>query len=228
MTATGKMKAAWAVVVILDGPKTRPFRRYTTLDLAMAAAEGEPEMADAPDYLVIAPHTVMGSLEPVELDSLCDLAKVKDDLTVAQRQEAVKEWLGKTEPLYDALSGEATKPIPAAETQVKTPKSATKSAPKSEDEMATKKKGATAPKAKKGAAPAKKKAAAKPAAAKKEKGDGLGREGSVTRFLCEGIIAKEDDKKLLEKARKKFPDRKIGDNYVSWYRTRLKKQGLVK
>jgi hypothetical protein len=220
MSENGKKGSlAWSIVVILDGAKTRPFRRYATLDLAVAAAESEPEMKDVPDYLIIHPKSVMGSLEPAELDSLADLAGVRDDkLTVAQRQELVRQWLGTQAPLHDTLSDAALKTRPPAPT----PAVKKSAQPKSEDEMATKKKGKkTAAKR----APAK---VAKKAAAPKAKGDGLGREGSVTRFLCEGIIAKQDDEKLIAAARKKFPDKKIGDHYVSWYRRKLKNDGVLK
>lgn len=222
MTENAKRGLGWSCVVILDGANTRPFRRYTTLDLSVAAAELEPEVRAAPDYLIIHPKTVMGSLEPNELDALALLADAtQDGLTVAQKQTRVREWLGTREPLYDALSEEATKSRPELAKQATPPDQK----PKSESEMATKKGKKTA--AKKPAKPAAKKAV-KAKAAAKPKGDGLGREGTLTRFLCEGIVAKTDDKKLLEQARKKFPDKKVGDNYVSWYRTRLKKQGVIK
>jgi hypothetical protein len=218
---------AWSAVVILDGANTRPFRRYTTLDLAVAAAESEPEMRSAPDYLIIHPKSVMGSLEPEELAALVLLTGEDDaSQTTAQRQERVRQWLGKLDPLYDALSDEATKTPTGAAAMKATAPAATKSTTPNEDDMATKKKGKKGA-AKKAAPKVKKKAAAKPAA-KKQAGDGLGREGSVTRFICEGILAKVDDKKLLEQARKKFPDRKVSDYYVSWYRRKLRIAGLLK
>lgn len=84
---------------------------------------------------------------------------------------------------------------------------------------------------------AKKKAAAprKAAAPKKEAkraakvpGDGLGREGTIGRFICEAVVAGGDNKKVSEAASKKFGNKKITAGYVSWWRNKLRRTGVIK
>lgn len=74
----------------------------------------------------------------------------------------------------------------------------------------------------------KKEAAKKAAPAKKTNGDGLGREGTVTRLICEMLVKGESNEKILKAARAKFPDNKILDSYPGWYRNSLVKKGLLK
>lgn len=60
-------------------------------------------------------------------------------------------------------------------------------------------------------------------------GDGLGREGSVARFFNTRLLeGRTDDAVLVGEARKTFPDKKIADTYAAWYRSALKKKGLLK
>jgi hypothetical protein len=75
------------------------------------------------------------------------------------------------------------------------------------------------------------KTVAKPKEAKratKTPTDGLGREGTVGRFICERLIAGDSNEKAVAAARKRFPDNKIADNYGAWYTNKLVKAGLLK
>lgn len=55
--------------------------------------------------------------------------------------------------------------------------------------------------------------------------NGVKKEG-VGSFIKELVMAgKTTDADIVAAARKKFPDRKIGDTYASWYRSALKKEG---
>ena len=74
------------------------------------------------------------------------------------------------------------------------------------------------------AKPAKKAAGSDQAAS----GDGLGREGSVARFFNTRLVeGRTDDAELVAEARKAFPGKKIADTYAAWYRSALKKKGLL-
>ncbi len=76
----------------------------------------------------------------------------------------------------------------------------------------------------KAAKPAKNTTDNKPAAS----GDGLGREGSVARFFNTRLLeGRTDDAVLVGEARKAFPEKKIADTYAAWYRSALKKKGLL-
>lgn len=59
-------------------------------------------------------------------------------------------------------------------------------------------------------------------------GDGLGRENTAGRTICERLMAGDTNEKAVATARKKFPDNKIADNYGAWYRNKLIKQGQLK
>lgn len=91
------------------------------------------------------------------------------------------------------------------------------------------KKSATKKAGKKAAKPVSKKAApAKKTDATKKPNDGLGREGTVTRLICEMLVKGESNEKILKAARAKFPDNKILDSYPGWYRNSLVKKGVLK
>lgn len=76
-----------------------------------------------------------------------------------------------------------------------------------------------------------KKAKAKKANGKKanghSNGNGLGKEGTITRFFQDRIIAGDDNAQVLKAAVKKFPKNKISKGYPSWYRSALKRDGLI-
>lgn len=69
---------------------------------------------------------------------------------------------------------------------------------------------------------------APPAKKAETKGDGLGREGTVTHLICEMLVKGESNEKILKAARAKFPQNKILDSYPGWYRNSLVKKGLLK
>jgi hypothetical protein len=58
-------------------------------------------------------------------------------------------------------------------------------------------------------------------------GDKLGKEGTITRFFQDRIIAGDDNAAVLKAAVKKFPKNKISKGYPSWYRSALKRDGLI-
>ena len=58
--------------------------------------------------------------------------------------------------------------------------------------------------------------------------DGLGRQGSITRFFNEGLLAGKSDESLTTTARKRFPDNVVRDTYVKFCRSELIKKGLLK
>ena len=60
------------------------------------------------------------------------------------------------------------------------------------------------------------------------KNEALGREGTITRFMKERILAGEENAAILKAATKKFRSAKIGKGYPSWYRSQMKKQGLLR
>lgn len=73
---------------------------------------------------------------------------------------------------------------------------------------------------------------AKKAKAKKANGktngkakNGLGREGTITRYFQDRILAGDDNATVLKAAVKKFPKASIGKGYPSWYRSKLKSDG---
>lgn len=59
---------------------------------------------------------------------------------------------------------------------------------------------------------------------KKAAVNGAAKKVSTAAFIRECIKSKKfkDDKAILAAARKRAPKQKIGDNYVSWYRTQMK------
>lgn len=216
---------SWATVLILEGAKTRVWRRYASLTLAVRATNHEPEFADAPDHLVVHAGTVMGSLTDEELRALVKEAKLKASDPRPQQLLDLKAYLSKFGSEFDKLSPKAEAAAKEEDDRFRAQRNGGK-VPKStsSDNVSStaKETDVKKTKGKKG------KPAAKVAKSRKSNGDGLGREGTLTRFLCEGIMKKEDDAKLLAAARKKFPKNKIADHYVSWYRTKLKKDGLYK
>jgi hypothetical protein len=76
-----------------------------------------------------------------------------------------------------------------------------------------------------------KKAKAKKANGKARKTNGngaqLGREGTITRFFQDRLIAGDDNAQVLKAAVKKFPKAKISKGYPSWYRSQLKRDGVL-
>ncbi len=73
-------------------------------------------------------------------------------------------------------------------------------------------------------------AAAKTKPAKKTAGaaDGGPREGTVGRFIFDRVLAGDDNAKISAAAIKKFDNEKINVGYVSWWRNKLVKTGVVK
>lgn len=221
-----------ATTIVIDGVHTRPYKRYNSAALATAAGDCEPDLKKEPDYLVITPATNMGCLSKEETAALRQHANVPAALDDAPARLRVREWLLALEPVHDRLTpdGEAERArlqaAPADEPTSDKPIDIAK-----ETEMAKTSRKSGGKKAKKGGGKTAKKAAAKkagPQRARPAKNHPLGREGTLTRFLCDGIVAKKDDEQLLAAARKKFPERKIGNHYVSWYRNKLKKDGVLK
>lgn len=223
---------SWATVLILEGAKTRVWRRYASLTLAVRATNHEPEFADAPDHLVVHAGTVMGSLTDEELRALAKEARLKASDPRPQQLLDLKAYLSKFGQEFDALSPKAEAAAREEDERFRAQRNGGR-VPKSTppDEAPRGKQQHTAEKetdVKKTTKGKKGKPAARAAKSRKANGDGLGKEGTITRFLCEGIVAKEDDAKLLAAARKKFPKNKVRDYYVSWYRARLKKAGIFK
>ena len=72
------------------------------------------------------------------------------------------------------------------------------------------------------------KVAAKKTNGTKSVGDGMGREGTVTRFVREQLVAGKEVAKVSELASKKFDNDKIGKAYVSWHRSQMKRLGILK
>lgn len=62
----------------------------------------------------------------------------------------------------------------------------------------------------------------------KNPSDGLGRENTAGRVICERLLAGDSNEQAVKVARKKFPDNKIADNYGAWYRNKLIKDGKLK
>lgn len=75
---------------------------------------------------------------------------------------------------------------------------------------------------------AKTKKVAKKAAA--VKGDGLGREGTPSRFVREQYKAGKSTPEVVKAVKTKFPKSGLNDNpsYISWYATQMRKSGLLK
>lgn len=63
---------------------------------------------------------------------------------------------------------------------------------------------------------------------KAAKADKLGKEGTITRFFQDRIISGDDNATVLKAAVKKFPKAKISKGYPSWYRSALKRDGLIR
>ncbi len=72
------------------------------------------------------------------------------------------------------------------------------------------------------------KIAAKKANGAKPVGDGMGREGTVTRFVREQLATGKEVAKVSELASKKFDNDKIGKAYVSWHKSQMKRLGILK
>jgi hypothetical protein len=82
-----------------------------------------------------------------------------------------------------------------------------------------------------------KKAKAKKANGKARKSNGhangnsqmqhLGKEGTITRFFQDRILAGDDNATVLKAAVKKFAKAKISKGYPSWYRSQLKRDGML-
>ena len=79
-------------------------------------------------------------------------------------------------------------------------------------------------------APAKAKAkTAKAKAPAKVKGDGLGREGTLSRFVNEMLVGGKDNETISAAAKKKFPKEASTDlARISWFRWNAKKKGILK
>lgn len=223
----------WATVILLDGAKTRPFNRYNSLELACRAAECEPEAMKAPDYLVISAGSDLKILEEKELAALLKAAG-GGQLERTAAESFVKKFLAGYEEEQTELTPAGLKNAGTPEKAALLGKATKEAKPNGVTPPAAKAKGkktaaapAPAPAPKKGKV--KKTKTTPPAKSrKKSNGDGLGREGTVTRFMCEAILAgKMTDEQLLAAARKKFNKNKIGDGYPKWYRNKLIKDGLL-
>jgi hypothetical protein len=150
------------------------------------------------------------------LDVAASDVKEFDEETITEEDEAMETPEGTTTAADTTASPTeekttvSTKKKGGAKKKAASKKTATLKAPKAAKKTSAKK---TASKA-----PAKKQAAAK--------GDGLGKAGSTTRFICELIVdgkSNDDVNRAGEKAGKKFPK-----TYPQWYRNRLEKAGTIK
>lgn len=68
----------------------------------------------------------------------------------------------------------------------------------------------------------------KPTKTATKKTNGSGRGLGIGAFCKEQILAGVDSEKIVEKAQAKFPGCKVNLAHISWYRGRLKEEGLVK
>lgn len=216
----GTIMSGDSIVVLLDGKNTKAFARFHDPELALLAADHEPECRKAKDWVILGKGSIMTQLGPTERKALLSQAGVKEAPRVAKEEERViMEFLLKFEPVRDRLSDEAEahrndRSETAAEHQSN-----------QENTMAAKKG------AKKGAKKEVKKSAKSKAVAKSNgaaKSDGLGREGSSARFIRELILKGGENKDIASKAASKFDNGKIDSAYVAWYRNKMKQDGLLK
>jgi hypothetical protein len=219
---------AWATVVILEGAQTRAFQRYTSVALASRAASHEPTVQAAPDHLVVHAGTRL-TFEDDELAALVKAAGDSEpDAPRPQQLQDVKRYLAnfgipttcltvegeasakEEDEKFHARNNGVKKSAAVKRAEAPTPKKKEKKGvkkvvlkgKKNKVKEATRRNGAPA--------------------------DGLGREGTLTRFICERLVKDASDEAILKAARAAFPKLKIGDHYPKWYRGKLKRQGLLK
>lgn len=214
-----------AIVVLLDFENTRAFARYNDYELALLAADFEPECRRAKDWVILGKGAPTTQLGPSERRGLLTQLGLKEQSPRDRREEErlIMDALLKFEPVRDRLSAEAE--------ELRTGKRIDRAddhRPRQESDMGSKKsvKLKETTKAIKKAAAAK--GAAKGTVKGAAKGDGLGREGTPARFIREEILAGSENAKIAEKAVKKFGNEKITSGYVAWYRNKMQKDGLIK
>lgn len=194
--------SGWQTLVLLDGKNTRAFARYEDSELALLAADFEPECRKAKDWVILGASSIMVQLGPNERAALIKQAGLGTELSGrAAEEDAIKRFLAKFEPTRDRLSE-------AAENYRinRSDDAADHRRTQENDDMAkAKKKG----KAKKGAEPA--------------KGERKERTGTVAAFIREQIDAGKENKAIAEAAAKKFDKPNINSGYVAWYRNKMSK-----
>jgi hypothetical protein len=57
---------------------------------------------------------------------------------------------------------------------------------------------------------------------------GLGKEGTITRFFQDKLLAGEENAAIVKAAAKKFPEAKIQAYYPAWFRWKMVQKGLIK
>jgi hypothetical protein len=163
--------------------------------------------------------TQLGSTERYALMKAADVKTLSDDRK--SQEEIIRKYLAKFEPVRDRLSDEAEK----FRSGNRSDRADDHQRTQENDDMGSKKKAAKGGKGKLKAAAPKVKAAAN-GEAKAEK-DGLGREGTPARYIREAILKGSENEKIATDAAKKFDNAKIDNKYVGWYRTQMRKAGLI-
>ena len=180
---------------------------------------------DAPDFDRLRPVYYHGKAYTVEraVEQFNDIAS-RNGITQGARKllERAANERGSTELDEDAFENEEELTVNSTNDSQTTSATADSATTKPKVEKKAK---AAKPKAEKKAKVAKPKAEKKPAA----KGDGLGREGSLTRFMNERLLKGQDNATISEAAKKAFPDSNTTDpSHVSWYRWNATKKGILK
>lgn len=216
---------SWATVVILDGARTRAWRRYTSATLASRAASYEAEVQDAPDHTIVHAGTLLASLDDAELKALLKQGGIPGDGEKPALHARAKAWLATFGEEHDRLS-EAAAALMARED----PSSAKEAAKERHHAERSGEKAAAEPVANDKTAVEKQKKVLAPRPAKRRGGerDPMGKPGTLARFMHESILKGLDDEALLKAARKAFPQNAIRDYYPGWYRGSMRRKGLLK
>lgn len=216
------------VLILLEKDKSQVFARYKDPELALLAADFEPDCRKAKDWVIIGKGSPLTQLGPTERSALMRQAGLSGNTFPDKKaqEDALMKFFTSFDTVRDSLSEEAE----AFRTGKRSDR-ADEHRPKQENaDMGSKKKSVKLKETTK--------AMKKAAAASKAKGetasktragsDGLGREGTPARFIREEIKAGGDNAKIAEKAAKKFGNNAINASYVAWYRNKMKKDGLIK
>lgn len=228
--------SGWAIVVLLDFENTRAFARYPDPELALLAADFEPECRQAKDWVILGKGAPTTQLGPAERRGLLTQLGLTEHSQLIQRglegrssrdrgeeERLIMEALLKFEPVRDRLSAEAEalrtgKRIDRAEDHRPRQETTDMGSKKSVKLKETTK--------------AIKRAATEKSDKKAVKGGSLparvGRDGTPAKFIREEILAGGENGKIAEKAAKKFNNEKITSAYVAWYRNKMRKDGLIK
>ena len=151
------------------------------------------------------------------------LQEIEDEDAFENEEETAMTEDTKTPTTDGAAQAQEKKPVTKTVAAKKSAPAAKKSAPAKKTKTAVKK-----------SVPAKKtKTAVKKSvpAAKKSvaKGDGLGREGSLTRFMNARLLKGESNDVISNAAKAKFPDSNTTEpSNVSWYRWNATRKGILK